>query len=440
MTDQQLPSVTDSDVESSSGQSSTIADRGGTDQFTSLSPSTITDSSRLNATRLELEKWQYQHTIQLVKLELSQKNMIIDSLKAEHQQQIEELQDNLAELKCDVKLHQQRLVAISKIHQDEKKDLKRQLEEANRLREAPNHRSYEADFTRDQIEQVLQQPLMTEDEYNEIIKTLSSSPSICDIVKIRLYELTHPFVNEGVWLRNELEKLQSELKEIENTCKTIDKKYLEQEKEMNCLQVCYDQLLKEKEKLNNQERHFDFKSQHYDTIKSERDTLERELEIVKRTLVEKEIREQSVNGEMEKAQKELTSCQHQVTLLRQDKDYLQRQVDELTVRFRESEERIGSLNSKLTDVTQSKEELYEQFLKQKREQKSDYETRLQQELETLRVKTNSEIDQIKVQTREMYERENRVLSQSRDGAMADRDRAVNKQKELEEKYEQAINE
>ena len=47
---------------------------------------------------------------------------------------------------------------------------------------------------------------------------------------------------------------------------------------------------------------------------------------------------------------------------------------------------------------------------------------------------------MRVQTREMYERENRALQQGRDSAYDDRERALGKQRELEEKYEQVLNE
>ena len=102
------PSVTDSEVES------TLATG---DQFTSLSLSANNSSYRLNATRQELEKWQLHHTVQLLRLELSQKNVIMESLRTEHEQQIEELKENLSEIECDKKLLQQRCHVLTKLHE-----------------------------------------------------------------------------------------------------------------------------------------------------------------------------------------------------------------------------------------------------------------------------------------------------------------------------------
>ena len=90
------------------------------DQGTSLSLSTAADttsSSRLNATRQELEKWQLQHTIQLLKLELSQKNIIMETVKSDHAHQLEELRETLSEVQCERKLLQQRLKALTHVYE-----------------------------------------------------------------------------------------------------------------------------------------------------------------------------------------------------------------------------------------------------------------------------------------------------------------------------------
>ena len=61
--------------------------------------------------------------------------------------------------------------------------------------------------------------------------------------------------------------------------------------------------------------------------------------------------------------------------------------------------------------------------------------RLEVEMEGLRARTAVEIDQLKAQTRELYERENRVLIEARDTAISERDRAKAAEKEASGKYE-----
>lgn len=72
--------------------------------------------------------------------------------------------------------------------------------------------------------------------------------------------------------------------------------------------------------------------------------------------------------------------------------------------------------------------------------RSEYETRLKEELESIRVRTNAEIDRLKSSTKEMYERENRNYREARDMAFSEKDRAQQTEKEALGKYEQLMQE
>lgn len=61
-------------------------------------------------------------------------------------------------------------------------------------------------------------------------------------------------------------------------------------------------------------------------------------------------------------------------------------------------------------------------------------------MEGLKARTALEIDQLKAQTREMYERENKVLIEVRDNAVIERDRAKAAEKEANDKYESLMKE
>ena len=61
----------------------------------------------------------------------------------------------------------------------------------------------------------------------------------------------------------------------------------------------------------------------------------------------------------------MTSAQHSIALLKQDKNYLHKQVTDYTQRCREYEDKLEHVQNLLADVKQSKEQLYEQFVKQR---------------------------------------------------------------------------
>lgn len=66
--------------------------------------------------------------------------------------------------------------------------------------------------------------------------------------------------------------------------------------------------------------------------------------------------------------------------------------------------------------------------------------RLESELDGLRARTAMEMDQLRTQTRDMYERENRMLGEAKAAAMSERDRARTAEKESSEKYENILKE
>lgn len=64
--------------------------------------------------------------------------------------------------------------------------------------------------------------------------------------------------------------------------------------------------------------------------------------------------------------------------------------------------------------------------------------RLETELEGLRARTSLELEQLKVQMRELYEMESKVLREARDGAVSEKNRAMEAEKEVTEKYQSLL--
>ena len=87
-----------------------------TDQSTTFSTTLdSSDSTKHNLTGEELERRQLLHKLQLLKLEVSQKNMVIDALKNEQTSQVEELQEKLSDALHEKKLLQMRLRSMTQV-------------------------------------------------------------------------------------------------------------------------------------------------------------------------------------------------------------------------------------------------------------------------------------------------------------------------------------
>lgn len=78
------------------------------------------------------------------------------------------------------------------------------------------------------------------------------------------------------------------------------------------------------------------------------------------------------------------------------------------------------------------------FIPTREQCRRNYDHRLQAELEELKSRTALQMDQLKLQTKEFYERENHSLSEARDAAIAEKERAISSEKEMHSLYEHLL--
>lgn len=145
-----------------------------------------------NNFRDELERKQLLHTIQLLKLELSQKQLVIDTSHNEQASQIEELREFLADAQHEKKLLSLRLQSLSHGYEQELKRAREKLcEERNRVcREITVQRSSETviDGIRQNVEQALTMcPLLDEFQYQHLKVADSASLPVEDFVRVRKF-------------------------------------------------------------------------------------------------------------------------------------------------------------------------------------------------------------------------------------------------------------
>lgn len=96
-----------------------------------------------------------------------------------------------------------------------------------------------------------------------------------------------------------------------------------------------------------------------------------------------------------------------VALLKQDKDYMNRQLQELRGRCSLAEERLEQTSKQLEEIKQAREDLYEKYINVREQYKSEYELRLKTELDDIKGRTSTELDKIRNDTKDMFDRENR---------------------------------
>lgn len=152
-----------------------------------------------------MEKCQLLHNIQLLKLELSQKQLIIDTSRNEQASQIEELRELLADAKHEKKLLSLRVQSLSHGYEQELKNARERLQEerANASKERGARKSSETavDGLRYEVELALSacpSPL-NDREYQQLKSADSAGLSVGEFVRVSKWGLEERKVTVGPW-------------------------------------------------------------------------------------------------------------------------------------------------------------------------------------------------------------------------------------------------
>ncbi|XP_036106310.1 progesterone-induced-blocking factor 1 isoform X1 [Molossus molossus] len=393
-------------------------------------------------TRQLIERKELLHNIQLLKIELSQKNMMIDNLKVDYLTKIEELEEKLNDA-----LHQKQVLTMRLDNQltFQQKDARKYQELMKQEMETILLRQKQLEETNLQLREKagdirrnLRDFELTEEQYLKLKGFPEDQLSIPEYVSIRFYELMDPLKKEICELQVKKNNLSEELTENRGQLRHLTETYEEDRRNYSELQNRCQRLALELADTKQLIQQGDYRQENYDKVKSERDALEQEVIELRRKHELLEASHIIQAKERSELSKEVATLQQTVTLLQRDKEYLNRQNMELSVRCAHEEDRLERLQVQLEETKKAREEMYEKYVSSRDHYKTEYENKLHDELEQIKLKTNQEIDQLRNASREMYERENRNLREARDNALAEKDRAVMAEKDALEKHNQLL--
>ncbi|XP_041055305.1 progesterone-induced-blocking factor 1 [Carcharodon carcharias] len=393
-------------------------------------------------TKQLIERKELLHNLQLLKIELSQKNLIIDNLKVEYLTKIEDLEERLNDSLHQKQLLQVRLENQLKVQQDDarrRQDLRKQemetILERQKLLEETNQQLQER---AGDIRRSLRDLELTEDQYAELKTRSDDQLSIPEYVSVQFYEVVRPLREEVEELRQKKSSLWEESNSQKNQLNNMIESYESERRTRSDLEVRCQRLTLELADTKQLIQQADYKRENYDRVKHERDALDRETSELRKKLELLEVSHKTQTKERIDLTKEVAALQQSVSLLQKDKEYLNRQNMELNVRCAHEEDRIERLHTHLEEAKRAREEMYEKYVISRDHYKNEYEDKLRHELEQIRVKTDLEIEHLRSGSKEMYERENRNLREARENAVAEKDRAVEAEKDALAKYDQLL--
>uniref|UniRef100_A0A8C7KFT6 Progesterone immunomodulatory binding factor 1 n=1 Tax=Oncorhynchus kisutch TaxID=8019 RepID=A0A8C7KFT6_ONCKI len=389
-------------------------------------------------TRQLIERKELLHNLQLLKIEMSQKNLIIDNMKVDHLTKTEELEERL-----NVALHQKQVLALRldsqlQLTQDERRKqqaLRKQEMDGILLRqkqlEETNRRL--CDKAGD-LRRSLRDLELTEDKYKELRDIPEERLSITEYVAVYFYEVVSPLKAQ----LSELHVKRNSLTDDLETHRTEIKSYEEERRVRSELVIRNQRLTLELADTKGLIQEGDFKRDNYSNIKRERDAFECEVGELRKRLELLEMTHEVQTRERNELSREVSTLQQTVTLLQKDKEYVHRQSMELNVRCAHQEDRLERLQTQLDGAQRAREEVYHKYIASRDHYKTEYENKLAEELENIRLKTSQEIDSLQRTSKEMYERENRNLRETRDNAVLEKDRATTAERETQARYDQLL--
>ncbi|NXP30797.1 PIBF1 factor, partial [Leiothrix lutea] len=397
-------------------------------------------------TKQLIERKELLHNVQLLKIELSQKNLMIDNLKVEYLTKIEELEEKLNDAIHQKQLLSLRLDSQLALQQEDARKhqaLMKQEMETILLRqkqlEETNHQLRER---AGDIRRSLRDLELTDECYEKLKSLPEDQLSIPEYISVQFYEVVHSLRRELSDLQMKKESLTEELSGYRSQLKSLTESYEDERRSRSELEVRCQRLTLELADTKQLIQQGDYRQQNYDKVKCERDVFEHELLELRRNYEILEVSYKTLTKERNDLAKELATIQQSLSLLQKDKDYLNRQNMELSVRCAHEEDRLERLQIQLEDAKKAREEMYEKYVASRQvivdHHKAEYEKRLHEELEQIRLKTNQEIEQLRSTSKEMYERENRNLREARDNAVAEKERAVTAEKDSLRKYDQLL--
>lgn len=392
-----------------------------------------------------IEKKQLEHDYQLLKIEFSQKSLLLENVKADFMGKVDELEEKLSDALHQKQMIQAKLETQIALQEEEHRrnqerlrhEIKAVLEKQEELESSNEELRIKAGNLKRNLTRDL---FLSNNKYQELRNKDEKSLTIKDVVTLRIYETLKPLQDEISVLKSGRDYLQhsksSLVDELSKNKETLEKQTSENK--------CLDKALKDlRSKLKDAEallRERDLKKDNYDSLKNERDDLFKRNKSMKDRNDFLEIEVKKLSKEVDEFARENSSLRQSNTLMSQDKDYLNRQLRDLGNRADFAEGKLVKVSEELENAKQSREHMYEKYVLSREEVKNQYDDRLKTEMEGLKIRTGGEIERVRTSIREMYERENTNLREAREMALAEKEAAALGEKRLVEQVAKLLEE
>ncbi|KAM9845820.1 progesterone-induced-blocking factor 1-like [Aulostomus maculatus] len=364
--------------------------------------------------------------------------LMLNNLMACYRRKEQELEETLKQksaraesLESQLRLAQEQIRKQQALHEQETKAFtvrEQQLKETNRkLRKDAG-----------ELHSSLQDLDISQEKYQELCNRPKELIFTQEFVAMRFYELVTPLRAQLAELHVKKGSLKEDLETHRTQMKGLMQSYEEERQLRAELELRNQRLILQLADTKQQVQEGDYRQENYPRLKRQRDEMDQELRELKRHFEMVSLSLTALTRERDAFRNEGAALQQTVTLLQKDKDYLNRKLIDLDVRYKHDLELLERLKDQLEDSMKARENVYEKYVASRDHDRMEYENKLRDELQNIRMKNSQEIENLQRTSREIYERESRNLREARDNAVLERDRAREAETHAQSRYNQLL--
>ncbi|XP_078484592.1 progesterone-induced-blocking factor 1-like [Ciona intestinalis] len=383
----------------------------------------------------EFERKKLLHDLQLVKIELSQKSLLVDNLKAQNMRQVEELEERLEDALHKKQMLKARLESALAIQEDDskkrqiqtQKELKIILQRQRELEQTNRHLEAKASNIRSQLQQGYQ---ITEDIYIEMKARPVEELTIAEYFSLRTYEALQPLKIECNNLQLQRDKLSHDVTQLSHGLNMTQQELVQEQHQRSQCDVKVNELTLELQRTKQQLNENRNKSQNYDSVKEERTRFESNYHNLMHKHSYLEAEHKSVCQQLEEVKKEQNHSIQSTQLLKQDKEYLTRNLSECSIKLERCEDTLQRTQRELEQAKLSMNGVYDEVSGMDMNKVCVVTTVDKQTLHC-RLQTENELEKLRSDTKHSFERENRSLKEGKEAVEHDRDQLMKQRDEAE---------
>lgn len=364
-------------------------------------------------------------------VQVKEKSIKMDTLKAEHFQKIENMESRLSEA-----MRQNGLLKTQmRMERDETKEVKEEMvQKLNYIECNQGHLK----IASTEIQRVLQAPCLTREQYQTLLATHPHNLSLTEFISKHLYERQESSDKVVEELRSNLHLKQDQVHQLKLNIDQL-KDDFERERQLRVEgDVKLQRSAKALELLQKKVVTDDFKTNNFDSLNKEKDELEMKYGDMSKQKSHLDNQFASSSKHLSECRDELTSLKQTTSLLTRDKAYLSQLNQQLNTKVSYLEGRCHYLDVQNDKYKGAREELYEKYIQTRDAYKRDYDERLGEELERMGRVMQEDIQRLKQANMEVSEREIRALREARDLALEDKRMTGLGEKEALKKYQDLL--